>query len=274
MINQDINFDALADRFERNIYGGIKGAIRLAVLTQDLKAALPQLGSQHALQVLDAGGGLGQFSRQLAQQGQRVTLCDISATLLERAQAGAALDSVAHLIEWRHQSIQQLAATDPGRYDVVLCHAVLEWTADPASVVASLLRLMAPRGYLSLMFYNHNALIYRNLLRGNFRKLAALEAGHIDRVGETLTPISPLQPDTVRDWLAEQHMTVIRESGVRVFYDNMLLSAQQHHTADDIIAQELAYASQEPYRRLGRYYHIIAQRAPATPHVTEDNNDE
>lgn len=259
---QDINFDALADRFERNIYGGIKGAIRLAVLTQDLQATLPALWSSQPLRVLDAGGGLGQLSRQLTQQGHRVTLCDISASMIQRAQTSAERDNIAHLIEWRHQSIQSLVATDSGRYDVVLCHAVLEWTADPASVVGSLLELLAPGAHLSLMFYNRHALIYRNLLRGNFRILPALETGQIERVGETLTPISPLEPDTVRNWLMSQGMQVSRESGVRVFYDNMLPAVQKRRSADDIIAQEVHYAAREPYCRLGRYYHIVAQRAP------------
>ena len=38
----DRHFDELATRFAEKIYGGAKGAIRLAVLQADLKEALPE----------------------------------------------------------------------------------------------------------------------------------------------------------------------------------------------------------------------------------------
>lgn len=59
--------------------------------------------------------------------------------------------------------------TEP--YDLVLCHAVLEWLAEPHAILPVLHQLCAPGGWLSLAFYNRDALIYRNLLKGHFRKL-------------------------------------------------------------------------------------------------------
>ena len=52
----DRHFDQLATRFAEKIYGGAKGAIRLAVLQADLAEALPD----RPLRVLDIGGGLGE----------------------------------------------------------------------------------------------------------------------------------------------------------------------------------------------------------------------
>ena len=51
----DRHFDQLASRFAEKIYGGAKGAIRLAVLQADLKEVLPE----RPLRVLDIGAGLG-----------------------------------------------------------------------------------------------------------------------------------------------------------------------------------------------------------------------
>ncbi|MGV8502061.1 SAM-dependent methyltransferase, partial [Pseudomonas aeruginosa] len=45
------HFDELATRFAEKIYGGAKGAIRLAVLQADLAEALPE----RPLRVLDIG---------------------------------------------------------------------------------------------------------------------------------------------------------------------------------------------------------------------------
>ena len=54
----DRHFDQLATRFAEKIYGGAKGAIRLAVLQADLAETLPD----RPLRVLDIGAGLGHMS--------------------------------------------------------------------------------------------------------------------------------------------------------------------------------------------------------------------
>ncbi|MGV8346544.1 hypothetical protein ACV330_30265, partial [Pseudomonas aeruginosa] len=43
--------------------------------------------------------------------------------------------------------------------------------AEPHAILPVLHQLCAPGGWLSLAFYNRDALIYRNLLKGHFRKL-------------------------------------------------------------------------------------------------------
>ena len=68
----DRHFDQLATRFAEKIYGGAKGAIRLAVLQADLAEALPD----RPLRVLDIGGGLGHMSLWLAERGHEVTFTE------------------------------------------------------------------------------------------------------------------------------------------------------------------------------------------------------
>jgi S-adenosylmethionine-dependent methyltransferase len=41
---QDRNFDDIAEKFSRNIYGTTKGQLRQAILWQDLQPLLAQLG--------------------------------------------------------------------------------------------------------------------------------------------------------------------------------------------------------------------------------------
>ena len=121
----DRHFDQLATRFAEKIYGGAKGVIRLAVLQADLKESLPQ----RPLRVLDIGAGLGHMSLWLAQQGHDVTLAEPAAPMLEGArQRFAEAGQTATFIQapWQ-ELLGQL--TEP--YDLVLCHAVLEWLAEP-----------------------------------------------------------------------------------------------------------------------------------------------
>ena len=52
---QDRNFDDIAEKFSRNIYGTTKGQLRQAILWQDLEPVLVDMEPQK-LRVLDAGG--------------------------------------------------------------------------------------------------------------------------------------------------------------------------------------------------------------------------
>lgn len=124
----DRHFDLLATRFAEKIYGGAKGAIRLAVLQADLKESLPP----RRLRVLDIGAGLGHMSLWLAEQGHDVTLAEPAAPMLEGARqrfADAGQTGTFIQASWQ-ELLGQL--TEP--YDLVLCHAVLEWLAMGAGI--------------------------------------------------------------------------------------------------------------------------------------------
>ena len=156
----DRHFDQLATRFAEKIYGGAKGAIRLAVLQADLAEILPD----RPLRVLDIGAGLGHMSLWLAQRGHEVTLAEPAEPMLEGArQRFADAGQTATFIQAPWQDLLgQL--TEP--YDLVLCHAVLEWLAEPHAILPVLHQLTKPDGWLSLAFYNRDALIYRNSAQG------------------------------------------------------------------------------------------------------------
>ncbi len=65
---RDRNFDDIAEKFSRNIYGTTKGQLRQTILWQDLDKLLAELGDRQ-LRVLDAGGGEGQTAILMAQRG-------------------------------------------------------------------------------------------------------------------------------------------------------------------------------------------------------------
>ena len=86
---QDRNFDDLFDRFAANIYKSLKGKIRLAVIRQDLEDFVPELEAGESLRILDAGGGLGVLTAELASRGHRLVYCDISLKMLQAAECQA-----------------------------------------------------------------------------------------------------------------------------------------------------------------------------------------
>ena len=255
-MKHDRNFDELAGRFKKNIYGTDKGQIRLAVLWQHLLDQLPQLTAGRPLRILDAGCGLGVFALRLAELGHQMMLCDISADLLAQAEASFAQHLPDAQVEFRHASLFEVADSEKEPHDLVLCHAVLEWLAEPQLSIPALQRLVKPGGHLSLMFYNVNSLIYRNLVRGNLRKV---KSGRYAGEQNSLTPQHPLDPQQVYGWLAESDFSTLDRAGVRVFYDYMERRLRDNLPLEAIIEMELLYSRQEPYLSLGRYIHLFAQ---------------
>lgn len=257
---QDRNFDDLAERFSHRVYGSMKGEIRLAVLWADLEPVLTTLMQDRTepLRILDVGGGLGQIAIRLAQQGHHVSLNDLSSVMLQGARERAREAGLEQAIEWICGPYQALAGQALEPFDLVLCHALLEWLHEPQLLIPALVPLLKPRGYLSLCFYNPASIVYRNLIRGNFMRLKNAESYMAD--DGSLTPNNPCSIEQVRGWLIEHHFQIESESGLRVFYDYVVDKRGGHQDPEQVLAMELAFSSKAPYKWLGRYLHLVAKK--------------
>lgn len=245
----DRNFDDIAEHFAHKVYGGLKGEIRLAVLGQDLAAL------KHAppKSVLDIGAGLGQISLDFAKHGHDCTLSDISSVMLAKAQHNATLQGLSP--RFVHAPYQNLPTKLDQQFDVILCHALLEWIQEPTLLFEVIDQLLKPQGVLSLCFYNPASFVYRNLIMGNFNHLNHPKPAN----SGSLTPNFPKSYETVMHHLQDYHL--IKESGIRVFYDYTTHQRGGLANPQAIIQMECRYASQLPYRLMGRYLHILAQKS-------------
>ena len=102
--------------------------------------------------VLDVGCGAGLLSEALAGEGARVTAIDLAPELIDVArlhQLEAGL-----VIDYRLQSVEDLAAELPGAFDAVTCMEMLEHVPDPGSVIEACARLLKPGGMLFLSTLN------------------------------------------------------------------------------------------------------------------------
>ncbi len=73
---QDRNFDDIAEKFFRNIYGTTKGQLRQAILWQDLDRVLAEMGPAKTA-CAGCGSGEGQTAIKMAERGHQVILCDL-----------------------------------------------------------------------------------------------------------------------------------------------------------------------------------------------------
>lgn len=185
-----------------------------------------------------------------------------------------ALESLAETQGWdlsvvvRHQEPLQswlARASSSTSFDLVLLHAVLEWTPDPRGLLAQVKSIVAPGGYLSVTFYNLDGYVYRRLLQGNFNYLE-LERPRSQQ--KDLTPIYPLQLEEVKSWMqpdrnpeghAKAGFELLRYRGLRCFSDYMHPRAQKR-SYDELLEQERIYSLRSPFRDVARYIHLLYQR--------------
>lgn len=261
MTKQDRNFDEISEHFEKKIYGGLKGQIRLAVLRHDIFKWVKSWQASHTrpLRVLDVGAGLAQLSIELAKDGHDVTVNDISHNMLTIAKTNAEkeLGDLAKNVVWYTCPYQDLNDKLHGKYDLILCHAVLEWLAEPRLIMDFFDNWLAEDGGLSLCFYNPVSFVYRNLVMGNFN---LLNSPDFQADSKSLTPNNPVAKDDVLAWLADKNYEILHTSGLRVFHDYSPLKRGGHTDPQAVIDMEVKYSGQEPYKWLGRYLHVLASK--------------
>lgn len=254
--NTDRNFDPIADHFAKKVYGGLKGQIRLAVLQRDLQETLTTLPQDRPLKILDVGAGLAQISLSLAKH-HHVTVNDISANMLTKAKQAAKDVGIFDKVRFLLCPYQELTTHLKGeQFDLILCHALLEWLGKPDDILPFFNEFLAPNGKLSLCFYNPASLIYRNLIMGNFYQLDTPRPAD----QKSLTPNNPVCPSDVESWLLAHGYHIDLRSGIRTFWDYTPIKRGGLTSPDDVIAMELKYSRQLPFALMGRYLHMVAGR--------------
>lgn len=237
---QDHSFDGIAGKFAKNIYGTTKGALRHQLLCDALDELLPD----KPLNIIELGGGTGVMSAYLANKGHAVTLTDVSSDILALADVP---DSVT-----RYQADLQ-SITNLAEYDVVLCHAVLEWLADPRAALAHMATHMRPGSLLSLTFFNKDAALFGNAVYGNFDYIAR---GMKVKNQVRLNPQQPLSVPTVTEWVESLGFDVLASRGIRCFHDYLRDKQVASSDYEALLALERQYNQHTPFKWLGKYYHL------------------
>ena len=108
--------------------------------------------------VADIGCGGGILAESMAIKGAKVTGIDLS----EKALKVADLHSLESGVQVRYEliSAEELAAREPGNYDVVTCMEMLEHVPDPAAVVHACATLVKPGGHVFFSTINRNPKSY------------------------------------------------------------------------------------------------------------------
>lgn len=247
----DQSFDAIANKFDKNIYGSTKGRLRHQLLCHYLHKHTPV--QTRSMVVLDAGGGTGEMTRTLAEMGHHLTLNDISDETLQLAREKL---TAWPAIRYLAGDLRELEHNQ--HYDLICCHAVLEWLQSPESMLKALADRLTRDGYLSLSFFNRDAHRFSNILYGNFDYV---KNGMQQKNTVRLNPNNSLYPKDVLALLDELGLRVVHQAGIRCFHDYLKEADMRESRYDELLDMEIAFGSQSPYMWLGRYFHIIATKS-------------
>lgn len=253
----DKNFDCLAGRLKKNIYSSDKGTVRLAVLKFDMLAGLSELSAGRQLQILDAGGGMGQISRWLAKMGHQVTLCDISDEMLKIAATENEQEKLQDRIAIIHAPLQEIPNLLPGRiFDLILLHGVIEWMHAPLSAIELLTPMLNETGAISLLYFNRNKLILKWGINGQIDKATSGKPLN----PRQLTPSNPLAEEDLTPVFASCGLTPLSKAGIRIFYGFFAKIINKNVSCEETIDLELQYCHKEPFASLGEHTHMILRK--------------
>lgn len=240
-------------------------ALRTAVVWEVLKNALERRAGatgRPALDVLDTGGGSGNFAVPVARLGHRVTVVDPSLNALfalERRAAEADVADRVHGLQGDAHGLFDVA--ERGGYDVVLCHGVLEYVDDPVEGVRNTVAALRPEGILSLLAAGLGGAVLSRALAGRFKEARQALDNPNGRWGTGDPVPRRFAPGQLTALVEEAGLRVGAVHGVRVFADlvpGALVDAEPG-ALDALLELEAAAAELGAFHSVATQLHVLGE---------------
>ncbi|MEU9475051.1 methyltransferase [Streptomyces sp. NPDC048191] len=241
-----------------------RASLRTAVVWEVLQDALDRrvkATGRESLDVLDTGGGSGNFAVPLARLGHRVTVVDPSPNALFALERRAAEAGVADRVRGVQGDAHGLFdVVERDGYDAVLCHGVLEYVDDPAEGVRNAVAALRSEGVLSLLAAGLGGAVLARALAGHFTEARQALQDPEGRWGAG---------DPMRRFTAEQ-LTALVEGvglkvgavhGVRVFADLVpgVLVDTEPGALDALLKLEAAAAELPAFHSVATQLHVLGE---------------
>ncbi len=212
---------------------------------------------------LDVGGGTGALGLRLASEGWRVDVLDSSAAMLALASVAARrAGHSSHVSLHEGDAVRLSERFEPGTFDLVACHNVLEYVEDPSAVIRAVANAARRGGLISLLARN----------RAGETMRAAIKAQDLDAARHALTasavkeslyggPAKLFDHDSMRALAFDSGLEVLAVRGVRVVADYLPASLSQ--TEDDyqrLLDFEHTLGARTDFSAVARYAQLIARR--------------
>jgi len=232
------------------------------VLRATLESRAEQSG-RDSLDVLDTGGGTGNFAVPVARLGHRVTVVEPSPDALfalERRAAEAGVTELVRAVQGDTQTVAEQIEAES--VDAVLCHGVLEYVDDPSESVGRLAAVLRKGGAFSLLAANRNGAVLARAIAGHFGEAKhALESGDGNWGAGDPVP-RRFTVDELVSLADAAGLQVASVHGVRIFADLVpgVLVDGEPGSMEALLALEQAAAGDSAFHAFATQLHVLATR--------------
>lgn len=142
-------------------------------------------------------------------------------------------------------------------FDMIICHNVLEYIDDKASVIQELTRVLKPGGTLSLAKHNRAGRVMQMaVLLDDMSKAHALLDGE-NSAASKFGAIRYYEDNMVSEWAPSLHLTNCY--GIRTFWD--LQQNQEKHELeewqDEMVKLEIRVSQMDEFRNIAFFHHLL-----------------
>ncbi|MEU3046541.1 MULTISPECIES: methyltransferase [unclassified Streptomyces] len=243
-----------------------RASLRTAVVWDVLQDAIDRrakAAGADALDVLDTGGGTGNFAVPLARLGHRVTVVDPSPNALFALERRAAEAGVAERVRGVQGDVHGLFDV-VGRegFDAVLCHGVLEYVDDPAEGLRNTVDALRPGGALSLLAAGLGGAVLARALAGHFTEAHRALDDPDGRWGEGDPVPRRFTAEQLTELVSATGAEVSAVHGVRIFADLVpgVLVDTEPGALEALLRLEAAAAELAAFRSVATQLHVLAER--------------
>lgn len=217
--------------------------------------------------ILDAGGGTGIWSIELAKMGYRVMLTDISEGMLAKARENVSLLGLGYLVEIRNSDILDMPEFDDGSFAMIVCEGdPLSYCGDHDQAMREMARVLKPGG--TLVASVDNRVSGLNWLRD-------ADADTVERYLETGDVMIPLDrpedqryrchtftPTELRELFESNGLTVERIIGKPVLRGLAISSADDPDVKEHLYRLESGYCDNPDYLGAAGHLEIAGRKNP------------
>ncbi|VUW95799.1 Ubiquinone biosynthesis O-methyltransferase [Streptococcus constellatus] len=203
-------------------------------------------------EVLDFGSGFGLVADFLAQNNQVTAIEPNDEMIAERKQ-----NFHYHQLQG---SLEMLKDIPHARFDLIVCHNVLEYVDEPALYLAEFSRLLKKGGQISLVKHNEVGRIMQTVVFANDTNLALDFLSGKSYQSHSMGQATCYEITDVLQ-KADTELTVQDYQGIRIFYglqDNAVKTAAAWR--EKMLEIELSVCQQSPYRDIAAFQHIWLQK--------------
>jgi SAM-dependent methyltransferase len=243
-----------------------RASLRTAVVWEVLKDALDErvkATGRDVLDVLDTGGGSGNFAVPVARLGHRVTVVDPSPNALFALERRAAEAGVADRVGGVQGDAHGLFdVVQRAGHDVVLCHGVLEYVDDPAEGVRNAVEALRSSGTLSLLAAGLGGAVLSRALAGHFTEARQALADPDGRWGVGDPMPRRFTAEQLTELVSRAGLEVGAVHGVRVFADLVpgVLVNTEPGAVDALLRLEAAVAELPAFHSVATQLHVLGEK--------------